>query len=196
MRSIRTGTLILLSLGAGLFAGFLIGRELALKAERRMRAAFYEMNMPRDRPSARRDTAQWRADSLRLLRDSYAMMPREVGRFQALQNCVVRLAFVPGGTEMEMFHVQAETIPYSRLATGWVYAAGGFPAGSSVDVVLPATRCEHIHQLSYGATGIDPPWSAEPESIPPAPDAVPPDSAASGERARRSVIPTGAEPGR
>lgn len=173
MRSIRTGTLILLSLGAGLFAGLLIGRELALGAERKVRLAFHErMNVHRDRPHPRSDTAQWRADSLRLLRDSYVIDPREVGRFQALQNCVVRLAFVPGGLGAEMLHVRAETIPYSRVATGWVYSAGGFPAGSRVDVVLPLTRCEHIHRLSFVATDADPPWTEEPDSTPPARDST------------------------
>ncbi|HEX2078989.1 MAG TPA: hypothetical protein VHG08_14800 [Longimicrobium sp.] len=190
MRSIRTGTLILLSLGAGLFAGLLVGRELALAAERKVRLAFHE-RMTRDRPPPWRDTAQWREDSLRLLRDSYALDPREAGRFQALQNCIVRLAFVRGGTEMEMLHVRAETIPYRRLATGWVYSAGGFPAGSSVDVVLPATRCEHIHQLSFGATSVDPPWTAEPDSAAPAPDGAPSDTTGSVEASRRGIIPTG-----
>ena len=191
MRSIRTGTLILLSLAAGLFAGLVIGRELALKAERELRLALHEMmTAQRDRPYPRQDTAQWRADSLRLLRDSRVLNPREIGRFQALQNCIVRLSFVGAGTEMEMFHVRAETIPYSRVATGWVYAAKGFPGGSSVDVVLPATRCEYAQQLSFGATDADPPWTAAPDTAPPVRDTAPSDSTGSAESTRRGVIPT------
>jgi hypothetical protein len=158
MRTMRTGTIVLLSVIAGFTSGLFAGREWALSGERQMRLAAWKAGRElADFYNPRANEREWRADSLQTVRRSRMLNAREAGRFQAMHNCIVRVELA-NGLELEMFRVTAQVLPWGELATGWAYRAGGFPDSSTVDVVIPATRCEHIHQYSFGGTRAENPW--------------------------------------
>ncbi|HLM69100.1 MAG TPA: hypothetical protein VK358_16290 [Longimicrobium sp.] len=106
----------------------------------------------------RRDTALWRADSLRAWRDRQVVEPREVARVQALQHCITTLSFDRGGSEMELLDVTAYADGLAVLGTSWMYRSDGYSRGSRVSVVIPNTQCGHIRRLGFGATSVRLPW--------------------------------------
>jgi hypothetical protein len=81
-------------------------------------------------------------------------LSREVRRLQAMQHCVVSLAFLSGGTELELLHVTAKGDLGAPMRRGWTYRDGGYTDSSLVTVVLPHLRCEMIRSLGSGSNRI------------------------------------------
>jgi hypothetical protein len=147
----------MLSLAAGLVLGVLIGRGWAHVDARSIERQRWRTGPELATPDLR-DTAQWRADSLRAWRDRQLVEPREVARVQALQHCITTLSFDRGGSDMELLDVTAYADGLAVLGAGWVYRSNGYSGGSRVSVVIPNTQCGHIRRLAFGATSVRLPW--------------------------------------